>query len=128
MSLKQTSKDAIAEIKTGKEPRKAWIDAISKNYPHSISMQKKGCPRDAFLGLCSEGLLKDVNADKYTKSTSNKQYAIAAVELLKKNGRENYSSIKLWLDVLKFLKQDINKQHNGQMDVVLSLWDESFIK
>jgi hypothetical protein len=128
MSLAQTSIDAINLIKSGIHPKQAWIDSMLKNYSHSTSMQKKDCPRNAFLGLCSEGLVKGVKVTSYTNSKKNKDYAVAAVKLLKVKGRGNYTSKTLWLDVLKFVNADTNKQHSGQLDVVLALWDEGLIK
>jgi hypothetical protein len=108
MSLQQTSVDATDLIKAGKEPKQAWNEAVLKNYPHSVSMQKKDCPRNAFLGLCSEGLVKDVNVGIYTGSKKNKDYAVAAVKLLKQRGRENYTSTTLWLDVLESVNANAN--------------------
>ena len=48
------------------------------------SSQEKSCPKNAFLGLCEEGLVKGIKKGKYTKSVKNKNYALQAVEILKK--------------------------------------------
>lgn len=127
MSLQQTALEATNLVKKGIDPRQAWADAILKNYPYSLSMQRKGCPKNAFLGLCSEGMVKGIAPDNYTNSILNKRYSVAAIDQLKKNGRESYLPMSLWIDVLKSLNLDINKKHNGQMDVVLSLWDANLI-
>jgi hypothetical protein len=95
MSLTQTTIDAIDLIKIGIDPKQSWSQSITKNYPHSVSMQEKGCPRNAFLGLCSEGLVKGVGVGGYTNSKKNKEYAAAAVKLLKISERENYTSTTL---------------------------------
>ena len=57
-------------------PRKAWASATAEiDYD-------KGCPKDAFLGLCEAGLVKGVPKGNYTRSRKNKEYAIKAVRIL----------------------------------------------
>ena len=34
--------------------------AATEIFPMSVSLQKKGCPRGAFLGLCEDGLVSVV--------------------------------------------------------------------
>lgn len=41
-------------------PCDAWVLAVQEHYPSSQSAQLKGCPKGAFLGLCSEGLVHHV--------------------------------------------------------------------
>jgi hypothetical protein len=77
--------------------------------------------------LCSEGLVKGVGVGGYTNSKKNNEYAVAPVKLLMVRGRENYTSTILWVNVLKSINAYTKKQHNGQMEVVLALWDEGFI-
>ena len=36
-------------------PVDAWARAVVKKFPDSISSQLKGCPKNAFLGLCDDG-------------------------------------------------------------------------
>ena len=107
-----------------KNPKYAWDNATSKLID-SKSSKEKGCPKDAFLGLCEEGMIEGIKADKYTHSNKNKRYDLKAIQLLKKhpdllNRKEN-----LWNEVMKLEGKDIS--HAGQMDVVVALWKKGFI-
>lgn len=87
------------------------------------SSQEKGCPKNTFLALCEEGLVKSVPKGKYTKSEKNKNYALKAVSILKVNPKASYTPKKLWE------KLELgDKRHNSQMDVVLALWENGFIE
>lgn len=39
-------------------PQDAWNRATSDIFGVNTSSQRKGCPRNAFLGLCEEGLVR----------------------------------------------------------------------
>jgi hypothetical protein len=41
-------------------PRIAWDQATTNLFGAGTAGQGKGCPRDAFLGLCEEGLIKGI--------------------------------------------------------------------
>jgi hypothetical protein len=86
------------------------------------SAQEKGCPKNTFLGLCEEGLVKGIPKGKYTRSEKNKNYALNAVSILKNNPNKVYSPKELW-DKLELG----NKRSNSQMDVVLALWENGLI-
>ncbi|WP_434751377.1 DUF6979 family protein [Paenibacillus amylolyticus] len=46
--------------------------------------QRKGCPKNAFLGLCEEGLVHNIVSGRYTErsgSQKNKNYAVKAVRI-----------------------------------------------
>jgi hypothetical protein len=103
-------------------PITRWDNAMEKLYPTSSAARKKGCPRAAFLGLCEEGLVKDIPTGHYTKSKDNKAYAVRAAGLLSE-GAQHWSRSALWQAVTK----DTLKQENGQMDVVLALWNNGLI-
>ena len=111
-------------------PLRAWNSA-SVNIVASAMSIKKGCPRKAFLGLCGAGLLNiafesDFNVDAAIGS-HNGQYAITAVKKLKDHAELAESKQHLWVQVLQCLNAEIDKKHNGQMDVVISLWTKDFI-
>lgn len=103
-------------------PAKRWQSAMERVYPTSVSAQKKGCPRGAFLGLCEEGLVKGIPAGNYTVSKDNKAYAVRAAELLIE-GKQKWSISELW----RAVTDDLEKTHNSQMDIVLALWKNGLI-
>jgi hypothetical protein len=106
----------------GASPEKRWQSAVEKLYPTSVSAQKKGCPRGAFLGLCEEGLVKGIPAGNYTVSKDNKAYAVQAANLLSEGSRK-WSISELW----RAVSPDPEKAHNSQIDVVLALWKNGLI-
>jgi len=105
-------------------PIEAWEKATKIIFGNNPSAQKKSCPRDAFLGLCDAGLIKGVTKGSYTKSVKNKQYAIEAVDILKKNPYLDISPNALW----QIVQAGVKKAHNSQMDVVLGLWNQNLIE
>jgi hypothetical protein len=113
---------AVRDSSAGTSPAKRWQSAMEKVYPTSVSAQKKGCPRGAFLGLCEEGLVKGIPAGNYTVSKDNKAYAVRAAELLIE-GKQKWSISELW----RAVTDDPEKTHNSQMDIVLALWKNGFL-
>ena len=111
-----------ARDSAGTSPAKRWQSAMERVYPTSVSAQKKGCPRGAFLGLCEEGLVKGIPAGNYTVSKDNKAYAVRAAELLIE-GKQKWSISELW----RAVTDDLEKTHNSQMDIVLALWKNGLI-
>jgi len=105
------------------EPLAAWNEAVATVFPGRTASQKKGCPKGAFLGLCEEGLVAGVQPGSYTRSILNKQYAVAAVNILRNDLKQILAEDLLWKKVMAGQK----KKHNGQMDVVLSLWESGLI-
>jgi hypothetical protein len=110
------------------EPEAAWCEMAKEMFPNSVESQKKPCPRNTFLGLCEEGLIKGVPSGNYTRSKSNKGYALAAVELLRKNPSLAENADVLWRETMKKTKNDESKTHNGQMDVVIALYNNKRLK
>jgi hypothetical protein len=105
------------------DPVRAWASAALSIFPDSESSRKKGCPKDAFLGLCETGIVKGITKGKYTRSLLNKKYALDAVNILKKNPRLSDSERALW-DAVQGKNRKI---HNSQMDVVITLWQDGLI-
>jgi hypothetical protein len=116
---------AAKMLRDGEEasPVHAWACAVRKVFPDSQSSQKKGCPRGSFLGLCEEGKVQGVAPGNYTKSEKNKQYALAAVELLEREPTLMNDPKLLWKKVL----DGVVKAHNHQMTVVAALWSAELI-
>jgi len=105
------------------DPVDAWHQATVSIFGRGTWSQEKSCPRDAFLGLCTDGHVKGVRPGNYTESVANKSYAVAAAQLLKSNpGLTTMGTTGLWKRVLKRLNATTSKAHNGQMNVVLALF------
>lgn len=105
-------------------PQKAWRTACDEAFPHSASMREKCCPKAAFLGLCEEGLVKEIPPGRYTRSRENKAYAIrAAAILVREPAVRAGGSRVLWNRVIG----SGSKIHNSQMDVVLALHDRGLL-
>ncbi|WP_430394004.1 DUF6979 family protein [Brevibacillus brevis] len=77
--------------------------------------------RVALLGLCEEGFVRGITRGKYTNSLDNKAYALQAAALLVKDPTLSQSPSTLWKAI------NIQKSHNSQMDVVISLWENKLI-
>ncbi|MEK4453437.1 DUF6979 family protein [Paenibacillus sp. FSL L8-0506] len=107
------------------EPLTAWNTAASDVFGEGTWAQRKGCPKNAFLGLCEEGLVRGIPKGNYTyrSESLNKAYALEAVELLKVSPLLANDRNGLWKEVMKGVK----KSHNSQMDVVLALWNNNLI-
>jgi hypothetical protein len=105
-----------------KDPVQAWQSAIAQ-FTDKPNSRKKGCPKSAFLGLCEEGLVSGILPGNYTKSVKNKAYALRAVESLRNDPALARSSSALWNSIEKDAKND-----QGEMDVVIALWNGGLIK
>ena len=105
-------------------PVAAWKTAAKKVYPESVSLQKKGCPRGAFLGLCEAGYVVGIRPEKYTRSIKNKAYAIAAVEAFFEDSIIAKNPAKWWSKATS--KSGISE--NGQLEVVNALRDKQLLQ
>ena len=97
--------------------------AVEAEFPHSVTLREKACPRATFLGLCQSGKVCSVPAGKYTKSLANTSYALKAVETLSEDSSLSKEPEKLWEAVIG----NEEKRHNSQMDVVTALWINQLI-
>lgn len=104
------------------EPADAWKQATSKVFAASADLRDKGCPRGAFLGLCSAGLIVGVEPGNYAKPSKNGKYAVDAVSVLRKNKFLASQPDLLWKKVAGNAKTQ-----NQQMDVVIGLWEAGLI-
>ncbi|MBM4042148.1 MAG: hypothetical protein FJ290_26935 [Planctomycetes bacterium] len=104
-------------------PVQAWEQSVRRVFPTSESEQKKGCPRDAYLGLCEEGIVLGVRSGKHTRSVRNKRYALDAYYLILRNPELVNEERRLWDAVTG----NCGKAYNQQVDVVLSLWREGLL-
>ena len=101
----------------------AWEAAVQQTFPGRLASQRKGCPRGAFLGLCESGLVKGVPGGSYTRARLNKQYAVDAVQLLRKHPALADDPDQIWRLVIG----GGAKVENSQMDVVVTLWQRGLI-
>ena len=107
---------------------KYWDEvAKTKRSKCSDTTTKKGCPKETFLSLCEAGVVLGIPPGVYCKSDENRKYALTALVVLRTNCNRHYSSEELWQEVLKQLGIS-QKRHNQQMDVVLVLWNEGFLR
>ena len=105
----------------GASPVKAWKAAAAEVFAAGKpSAEKKGCPKNAFLGLAEAGLIKGIAPGQYTRSVENRQYAESAVRLLHEDASWSERPDELWSQVAE---SAVKKKHNGQIDVVLALWN-----
>ena len=113
---------AVALFPMRENIEQAWADA-AQTLASTESVRNKGCPKNAFLGLCRAGLVKGVVSEPTDKISKNGEYAVAAVALLKLDsaGAEQKKSV-LWQKIV-----GTGKQHNSQLDVVLALWHAGLI-
>ncbi|WP_080848248.1 DUF6979 family protein [Cytobacillus gottheilii] len=107
-------------------PKAAWDRATSELFGHGSWGQKKGCPKNAFLGLCEEGFIEAIPQGNYNfkKTSKNKEYANRAVNII----RENKSMIDDRRNLWKEVTNDNKKSHNGQLDVVIALIEKKYIR
>ena len=117
----KTAKECVENFKETNCIKEVWIKYVKENFD-TKSSQEKGCPKNTFLGLCEEGLVKGIPKGKYTNSIKNKKYALKAIEILKQNTQTTFSPKELWEQL-----ELGEKRHNSQMDVVLALWNEGLI-
>jgi hypothetical protein len=104
-------------------PRIAWDQATTHIFGAGTAAQEKGCPRDAFLGLCEEGLIKGIPQGSYCNSVKNKRYALSALAHLQLNPSLSKQPMLLWHQVL----EGEHKTYNSQMDIVIALWNSGLL-
>jgi hypothetical protein len=114
----QTALKAASFAAQGLNPECAWQKAAEEVFPDSLSLQIKGCPKSAFLGLAEAGHIYGIAPGRYTKSVDNRRYAEAALSILQKDETMAANSTQLWRVVMAGQE----KKHNSQMDVVIALW------
>lgn len=104
-------------VEHGMQPRASWQQAADAVFGRGSSQAAKDCPRDAFLGLCEEGLLKGVPAGNYTHSKKSKMYAVAAAYALRDQPELALNKSELWRKV-----SEPGTAQNSEMTVVVALW------
>lgn len=116
----------LVNSKVFDSPVNAWNQATIEIFGEGTPSQMKGCPRSTFYGLCDEGFVHGIRKGNYSTRhiSKNKEYAIRAVELIKKEPNLVKNMNELWNQVMG----GVSKVHNSQMDVVLSLWKNNLLE
>jgi len=113
----------MLEQGTPSNPEAAWTRAIrreTKNY----ESRRKTCPREAFLGLCAAGLILGCEARPSLFRSSNGDYAVRMVKAIRADPQVLTDRNRLWRSAVG----SAEKEENGQIDVVVSLWREGIIE
>ena len=109
---------------SGIDPPEAWEESCER-----VEGNPQKCTRSAYLGLCEEGMIKNVPMGNYTDSTCNKRYAVEAVKLLRSCPSLVAEPRRdLWEKALENSCKGKRIGQDGQLDVVLVLWNKGFIK
>lgn len=109
----QTALIAAKYVRNGISPEKAWYKASCEVFKEGSSSQKKGCPKNAFLGLYG------INTD-----SKNAQYALTALSYIREHSFSDINPKELW----KIVLSGENKAYNSQMHIVIVLYKEGFIQ
>jgi hypothetical protein len=108
-------------------PEEAWFEAISK-YTKSYKTCIKGCPKNVFVDLYYHKKLKlDKPIHDRQGLTLNGRYALKAIELLIKDSSLANSKNELWTRTMQELNDNPYKGQNGQMDIVIALFDNNLL-
>ncbi|QDY32688.1 DUF6979 family protein [Clostridium sporogenes] len=105
------------------DPKLAWEIEADKIFEGRKVSVRKGCPKNAFLGLCEEGLIKGIPKGIYnTKSNSlNKEYVLDGYKYLKDNDK-NIKPRELWKQIGMG-----EKAYNSQMDILCGLFKSGLL-
>ncbi|MFC4321326.1 DUF6979 family protein [Litchfieldia salsa] len=124
----QAAIKAVQLVNTGvvESPIHAWERATSELFGPGSWGQKKGCPKNSFLGLCEEGLVENIPRGTYIsrKNSKNKDYAIKAVNIVREQPNLLDDLTELW----KQVTEGNGISYNYQLDVVKELIEKKYIK
>jgi hypothetical protein len=112
--------EAAARCRSGDAAEAAWKSAAAVVFPDQPASRSKGCPKCAFEGLVEAGRIVGVSrSSDLPPRTHNAEYAVTAADILAATPGRKYTPPALWREVMA----GEEKRHNGQMDVVLALWE-----
>jgi hypothetical protein len=126
--MNQFAEAAKRTVKLCKEsavlsPPDAWQQAID-SLSTSNNVRRKSCPRNTFLGLCSDGFIRGIPPGEYNApDNAERIYARKAVEILRKTPSLVDYPCKLWVEI-----GNGGKACDGQMDIVTALWKDGTIR
>ena len=102
-------------------PIDAWVAAVRAE-TDKPSPPNKNCPKKAFLGLIQAGAVVGIAAARHPRTTENGRRAVRALEILRA-GESPRTIVGLWRKVAPS-----DTHHDGQMNVVLALWDAGYLE
>lgn len=109
----QISLIAAKYVNNGICPVEAWEKASCEIYEKGSFSQKKSCPKHTFLSLYDQ-----------SAQSKNADYAREALQYLREHTSITTTPKELWNIILK---GEI-KTYNSQMDIVIALYQEGFVK
>lgn len=93
---------------------KVWKECLSK-YTESDETTAKGCPKNAFVDLCSLGFVVGIQKKEGEELSENGKKAIDAIKILKKrNWNLPEGKSKFWED-------NFGTSHQGHLDIIIAL-------
>jgi hypothetical protein len=104
---------AAGMVRRGETPENAWNAASCEVFEKGSAAQKKGCPKNAFLGLYG-----------IRPESRNARYAQKALAYLRETHAADIPPRQLW----RIVTDGEKKTYNMQMHVVLALFREGYIK
>jgi len=107
-------------------PIEAWKIATAEVFGEGTWGAKKGCPKNAFLGLCEEGYIKGISSGVYNsrRDSKNKRYVVKAASIIKEQPDFLNNKKELWNQVT----EGNRISHNYQLDVLEALWKRDYIQ
>jgi uncharacterized protein DUF6979 len=117
---------ALCRDNPGLTPPMAWEKAAAEFFVPGTPAQRKGCPKNTFLGLCEDGHIQGIPPGDYIRPRkyANKGYATAALAVLQRQPELADSPLDLWARVRPW----DSMTHNEQMTVVVTLWKSRLLK
>ncbi|NLD46886.1 MAG: hypothetical protein GX660_06760 [Clostridiaceae bacterium] len=106
----QVAVNAGFYVKEGMTPDYAWKKASCEIFEPGSSSQKKGCPKNTFLGL-------------YGGQGINAEYARKALNYLRSNNISEIEPEELWI----IINEGTKKAYNQQMHVVIAMYKAGLI-
>lgn len=106
-----------------KDPERAWKRAVSR-VSESSESQDKPCPKAAFLGLCASGAVNGVQGSRTALFSDNAKYANRALDALRGDPSLSADRVRLW----RVATGSRTKSEQGQLDVLLGLWEAGYIR
>jgi hypothetical protein len=108
----------------GMAPSAAWSAALEERFPEEDQLEsatKHTCMKNAFVSLCQNGCLRDIDGDEYVPTVTG-GYALAAVRLLQTEPNLTRRKSELKRRVMG------DRKESRELDVVLTLWEQGLLR